>query len=523
MPYWEARRRAPVYAERAMVATSHLLASQTAWRLLQAGGSAVDAAIGAALTQCVVEPQSVGLGGDAFALIAEAGKLPVRAYNGSGAAPQGFDLEAARRVAQDGRIPRTSAQAVTLPAAIDAFSALHAAYGKLLWDALFEDAIAYAETGFIVAQRVAHDWAGEAGLPGMDPRFRTHYLPDGQAPKAGARMAFPKLAKTLRQVARLGRDGFYEGWIAEDLCATLNQQGGAHQPEDFARVEGEWVEPISASIAGHQVFQCPPNGQGIAALMMMQALSQQKSLTSPEGQVAQLAVARQVYALRDRYLADGMPGEQIDQLLSVGLAQQIRGLELGSDLLASGPPLLAGPDTVYITVVDEARLTVSLMASLFHPFGSTLMGEASGVVLHSRGSGFSLDPEHPNCAAPGKRPLHTIIPALAADEAGRLRYAFGVMGGQYQPQGQAQVLLAMLRKGLDPQRALDLPRLHWNPILQRIEVEPGIDADRLAKQIPGHNLYPIDALGGGQVIEIREDAVLVGGSDARKDGAVLGL
>ena len=166
---------------------------------------------------------------------------------------------------------------------------------------------------------------------------------------------------------------------------------------------------------------------------------------------------------------------------------------------------------MYITVVDEARLTVSLMASLFHPFGSTLMGEASGVVLHSRGSGFSLDPEHPNCAAPGKRPLHTIIPALAADEAGRLRYAFGVMGGQYQPQGQAQVLLAMLREGLDPQRALDLPRLHWNPILQRIEVEPGIDADRLAKQIPGHNLHPIDALGGGQVIEIREDAVLVGG------------
>jgi gamma-glutamyltranspeptidase/glutathione hydrolase len=514
--------RSPVYATRAMAATSMPDATLAAIETLRAGGNALDAAVTAAAVLAVVEPQSTGIGGDCFCLYKPAGQ-PVIALNGSGRAPAAASLEAIGLTSWT----ESSPHAVTIPGAISAWETLLAAHGKRgLADAL-APAIRFAEDGYVVAPRVAADWA--ATTTKLRATGATGYLPNGAAPRAGTVLRNPALAATLRKIAAQGATAFYEGELAGAMLAALTARGGLHTASDFAaaRHAAEFVTPITAPFAGAKIWECPPNGSGLIALMIMGIIDGFPPTADPLDPLRvhrHIEAARLVYRDRNAYLAD--PSQSpvpVDHLLSPAYLDSLRAL-IDDDRAMPNlpPPGTAHRDTVYLAVVDEDGNACSFINSLFDNFGSGIVAGETGILLHNRGLGFSLTPGHPNVIAGSKRPMHTIIPALATRN-GEADIVFGVMGAHYQPMGQSYVLANMAHHGLDPQAAIDLPR--YFPNAGKVELERGIPASlRAALQARGHQTVTLDKPHGGAqaIVFDRAAGCLIGGSDPRKDGCALG-
>ena len=529
MRNFELPGRSTVMSCNGMAATSHPLASQTAISILQAGGNAMDAAVAACAVQCVVEPQSTGIGGDCFMLYAPQGSADIVAYNGSGRAPAAADVNWYLEHDID-TIERHSPHAVTIPGAVDAWCRLIADHGVLSLAEVLAPAIRLAREGYPITARVASDWARETDLLASDPAAARILLAQGASPVTGSKHQQPELAATLENIAKQGRDGFYQGPVAEDIVTTLQDLGGLHTLDDFAAACGEYVEPIQTDYRGYQVFECPPNGQGIAALQMLNILEGfDLAALDPLGAERfhlQIEAKRLAYHDRDSYLGDPLQTRiPTAQMLSRAHADKLRGL-IKSDQALREFPASNFPDhadTVYLCVVDREGNAVSFINSLFHSFGSAQMAPLSGVCLHSRGSSFVIDPGHPNCIAPNKRPLHTIIPGMLAKE-GRAVMPFGVMGGHYQANGHTHLLTNLIDFEMDLQQAIDCPRLFAEQ-QGPVAVETGIPAGtRAALTQRGHTLIPTARpLGGGQAIWIDwQQGVLRGGSDPRKDGCALG-
>ncbi len=519
--------RSTAHSTNGMAATSHPLGTLAALDVLRRGGNAVDAAVTACAVQCVVEPMSTGIGGDCFALLAPGGGPEVIGFNGSGWAPKALTAE---HLLQQGisNIDIQSPHSVTIPGAIDAWETLLRDHGSIDLDQALRPAIGYAEDGWAVTPRVATDWARNVAKLSVDASTAAKYLANGQAPKAGETWRLPELAATLRTIAKTGRSGFYEGWVAEDIVEHLSGLGGCHALDDLAEMRGEYVTPISTGYRGHTMLQIPPNGQGITALMMLNILADYDLASLDPNGVERLHLeteaSRMAYAARDRYVADQRQADvPIEHMLSAAFADEMRA-QISPDSAVCAPEA-TGPayrDTIYLSVVDKDRNAVSFINSLYMPFGSGLTAPRSGVVLQNRGVGFRVEPGHPNNVAPRKRPLHTIIPGMCMKD-GKVAYSYGVMGGGFQPVGHAHVLTNMIDFGMDPQEALDSPRVFH--ISGRLDVERGLGEDVMAGLAAlGHDVgRPEMPWGGGQIIAIDwENGTLIGGSDPRKDGCALG-
>jgi gamma-glutamyltranspeptidase/glutathione hydrolase len=518
-------RRSAAVAGEAMVASSHPLAALTALEMLRSGGNAVDAAIAAAGVLCVAEPHMTGIGGDCFVLYApKSGR--VLALNGAGVAPMAatVDWYVAHGFAE---IPLETPHAVTVPGAVDAWFTLLEAHGTKPMAELLAPSIALAEAGVVLTPRVAHDFAANAAKLAKDVDLKRVFLPEGRVPETGERLRFPALAETLRRIAREGRRGFYEGPVAADMVKRLNALGGLHRLEDFAQQRSEWVEPIAAPYRDHHVVECPPPGQGLAALMILRTLEgfDLSARCADADRIHLLAEAtKAAYRARDALIADPRQvAVPVERLLSEARAESVR---RRIDRRRASDPVIwdeaEHKDTIYLSIVDRDRNAISFINSLFHDFGTGILVPESGVLLHSRGSMFRTLPGHPNAIAPGKRPLHTIIPGMLVKD-GRAAMPFGVMGGNYQAAGQATLVSRLLDEGMDPQQAIEAPRsFAFAGVLQlEATISDAVAADLAAR---GHVIErPVRPLGGAQAIYIdHRRGVLIGGSDPRKDGCALG-
>ncbi len=516
--------RSATYACNGMCATSHPLAAKVAVQMLEAGGNAMDAAIAGAILLGIAEPQMTGIGGDCFALFTPPGEDRVIALNGSGRAPAG--LSADRLRADEHKIfPKTAVDAVTVPGAVDAFCRLSRDWGKLGMRAACAPAIHYAEAGIPVAPRVAADWVGDSSV--LTGQAKADYLIAGKVPRPGQIYRAPKMAAALRHIAMDGRAGFYEGEVAEDMVDSLRACGGTHTLADFAATQSDYVDPVAGGYGGLELLEHPPNGQGATAILLLNILSHfdiaGMAPFGAERAHIEAEATKLAYDARDRFLADPDHMARLDHLLSSDTAAKLAAL---IDPARALPAALPGAgavhkDTIYITVVDKDRMAVSLIYSIFNGFGSGISSDKFGILFHNRGAGFNLIPGHPNEAAPGKRPMHTIIPAILR-RRGKLLMPFGVMGGQYQSAGHARFVSNVTDFGMDPQAAIDGPRAFAYQGALRVENGYG-DAVKQALSDLGHTVVaPPSAIGGAQAILIGEDGVLIGGSDPRKDGCALG-
>ena len=441
--------RPPVVSANGATATSHPLASAEALEALKNGGSAADAAIAAAAILCVAEPHMTGIGGDAFALVGgkNMGDNPA-ALDGSGWLPAGFRL-------QSGGVAETSPQAVTVPGAVAAWEKLHRRFGKLAWRDLLAPAVRAAREGVPLAPRVARDWKSESARTLADEDARKIFLPNGHPPQVGDLHRNPALADALEDVAQNGAAAFYQGGIARDIVSKLRALGGAHAESDFAdyyESGARWREPAATEYRGWKIWECPPSGQGLTALLMLRAMRGRNFAAMPPAgrAVAFAEVCRRAYQWRDANIGDNAPDGDFSAILESALRQNFP---------ADGA---AHRDTIYLAAADSDGLTVSFINSLFHPFGGGIVAPQSGVLLHNRGASFSPNAQGPNAPGARKRPLHTIIPGMAASPGGDI-LSFGVMGGHYQAAGHAWFLMNILDLGADLQSALDAPRLFAFP------------------------------------------------------------
>ena len=516
--------RSPVIACDGMAATSHPLATLAAVDALRAGGSAADAAVAAVAVLCVVEPQMTGIGGDCYWLVSQPGK-PLSGYNGSGraGAKASYAVLRAQGLCEIG----TSIHCVTVPGAIDAWEAILKTHGRFGLDRALDAAINYAEAGFPVAQRIAWDWSRYVGKLKADPGAARHYLFDGAAAREGDVIRFPTLAKTLKTIAAKGARAFYEGEIADDMTATLAARGSFLTVEDFSRHYGNAVTPISSNYRGLDLIELPPNGQGLTALVMLNILENfdLKALdpNGPDRFHLVLEAARLAFAVRDTHVADAghmrvAVADLIDKTFAKKLAARID-LKKRAQLPAAPTP---GSNTIYLTVVDRDRMAVSFINTLFSHFGAGICTEKTGILLTNRGACFTMEDGHPNVFGPDKRPLHTIIPALAMRQ-GRCDMSFGVMGAHYQPMGHVQIINNMLDYGMDVQQAIDAPRFFFEG--EQTVVEHGTPAATIeGLKARGHDVaFAATPWGGAQTIKIDWDrGVLIAGSEPRKDGCALG-
>lgn len=514
--------RSAVYAANGICATSHPLAAAAAVDILKAGGNAVDAAVAGAVLLGICEPQMTGIGGDCFVLLKPPGEDRVLALNGSGRAPAAASA-AALRAKGHSAVPLRGVDAVTLPGAMDAFCRLSADWGRLGLARSLAPAIHYAEEGVPVAPRVAFDWAEDA--PALQGAARDFYLLNGAAPKVGQIFRAPGQAEVLRRIAAQGRAGFYEGEVAEDMIASLRAMGGQHTLEDLAATRATWSEPVAGRYRGLDLMEHPPNGQGATAILMLNILRHfDLAALDPFGAERahlEAEAAKLAYDARNRFIAEQSP--RLDHMLSPDTAARLAALIDPRRAMKAAAPLTEAvhKDTVLITVVDRDRMAVSLIYSIFWGFGSGLASSKFGINFQNRGAGFTLQAGHPNEMAGGKRPMHTIIPAMLG-EKGRITMPFGVMGGQYQPCGHARVVTNRVDFGMELQEALDAPRAFAGP--DGMQVERGYPAavrQKLAEM--GHDVsIPTEPLGGAQAILIDDSGLLIGASDPRKDGCALG-
>jgi gamma-glutamyltranspeptidase/glutathione hydrolase len=503
--------RSAVHAFNGMAATSHPAATMAALDCLRDGGTAMDAAICAAATLAVVEPHSTGIGGDVFALYVPGGTGDVIAMNGSGRAPAAAKADWFAEQGITG-IDFRSPHAVTVPGAVAAWQKLSDDHGKLGLARLLAPAIGYARDGYPVHEVVANVWRRELDKLGADEHCKAVFQPAGKPLVAGEVHHQPQLADTLAAIAEGGRDAFYTGSVAADMVESLNALGGLHTLDDFAAATADYVTPIKTDYRGVTVYECPPNGQGLLVLQMLNILSgYDLAALDPlgserfhlEGEATRLAFRDRAGLLADPTQAD-VP---TDTLISMDYADRLRTLIDPKRAMVNMPPPGEAPhkDTVFLTVVDKDRNAASFINSIFHSYGSGLMSQKTGVLFHNRGASFVLDPAHPNCIAPGKR------------------MPFGVMGGHYQPVGQTHFLTNVIDYGMSVQEALDFPRAF--AFGDTFEVERGVpETVRAELAARGHTVEEADsALGGGQAIAIDwERGVLSGGSDPRKDGCAMG-
>lgn len=526
-------QRSVVMARQGMVATSQPLATEAGVSILKKGGNAFDAAIATALTLSVIEPMSTSIGGDAFLLYACAADGKIHGVNGSGRCPRRLTLDTLRRQSITA-IPERGLASVTVPGAIDAFFEVHQRHGVLPFADLFEAAIHYASEGFPVSEIIATQWQAAVPLLSRWPSSAQTYLIDGKAPRAGDVHRQPALARTLQLLAAEGRDAFYRGDIARRIVQFSQANGGFFELEDFATHTTEWVEPIGTDYRGYRVLELPPNGQGITALIALNILEGFDLASMEYGSAPYyhllIEAMKQAFADRNRYIADpACAMVPVQGLLSKAYAAERRQdivPDLASDY-APGDPV-SFSNTVYVSCVDRERNAVSLIHSLFMGFGSGVVAGDTGICLHNRGAGFVADPAHPNALAPGKRPFHTIIPAMILKD-GQPWLCYGVMGGDVQAQGHVQVAINLIDFDMNVQEAIEAPRYR---ILggRQVALERAIPHTvRHELEAMGHELFPYGELppgtpyGGGQAILIdRERGVLHGGSDFRKDGCAIG-
>ena len=520
--------RYPVFGAKGMVATSNALAAQAGLDLLKQGGNAVDAALAAAACLTVCEPTANGIGGDAFALVAWQGKL--YGLNASGPAPRGISLEALKKQGYT-EIPRYGFVPVNVPGAPAAWAALAERFGRLPLSQVFAPAVEYAEQGYPVSSILSRQWNRtweiyKQNLKGEEFRawFST-FAPGGRAPRAGELVRLPDHARTLRLIAETNGEAFYRGELAEKIDAFSRQHGGYLRAEDLAAFKPEWVEPIGTKFGPVEVWEIPPNGQGIVALMALNIL--RGFDLGPEEKLTARAYHLQIEALKlafaeaQRSVTDPRHMQvSPEYLLSEDWAREKRQLIQEKALLPPPSPEVKG-GTVYLCAADGEGNMVSLIQSNYMGFGSGLVVPGTGIALHNRGHNFSFDPQHINCLAPGKRPYHTIIPGFLT-AAGKPLGPFGVMGGFMQPQGHVQVVLNLVRFGHNPQAALDAPRFQWIRG-NKVHLEKTVPQEVVEELAAlGHEVTVTEentGYGRGQII-LRAGDVLLGGTESRVDGTV---
>lgn len=520
------KTRSAVRAMNGMVATSQPLASAAGLRILQQGGNAIDAAVAAAATLCVVEPMMVGPGGDMFAIVWDAKKKELKGLNASGRSPQAISIDELKKRGVN-QMPSGGIHTVTVPGAVDGWAKLLERYGTMKLAQVLQPAIEYAERGFPVTDVIAADW--QVGLSHKDhPDFAATYLPNGKPPAPGEIFVNKNLANTLKKIAAQGPDVFYRGEIAAKIVKFANEEGGLHTRRDFASQTSNWVDPISTTYRGYTVYEIPPNTQGMTALQMLNIMEgfDVGKLGHNTAEYLHLLVEAKKLAFVDRarHIADPAFYEApLDKLLSKDYAAEMRKrIDTGHVAGPAESVPRGGEDTVYLTVVDKDRNVVSFIQSIFSAFGSGLVAGDTGIILHNRGAGFSFDPNNPNKLEGGKRPFHTIIPAMVLKD-GKPWLSFGVMGGDMQAQGHTQVLLNIIDFGMDVQRAGEQPRFRDFENGLALESEIGADV-RKALEAKGHKLTTSPgAFGGYQAIMIDpKTGALFGGSDPRKDGCAIG-
>jgi gamma-glutamyltranspeptidase/glutathione hydrolase len=514
--------RSAVYAQNGLVATSHPIAAQAAIEVLKSGGNAADAAIAGALVLGIAEPQMTGIGGDCFVLLKPADADEIIALNGSGRAPNGLDAAALRAKGLTA-IPIHGIEAVTLPGAIDAFCRLNADHGRLPLARVLAPAIHYAEEGIPVAPRVAFDWAEDIGC--LKGAARDFYSFGGKVPTIGQVFRAPGQAEVFRRIAAQGRAGFYEGEVAEDMVTSLQALGGSHTLDDLAATTSDYTTPVTGTYRDIELIEHPPNGQGATAILMLNILKHfDLSALDPFGATRahiEAEATKLAYDARNRFIADPASTTRLDHMLSAETAAKLAALIDPRRAMPQAAALTEAvhKDTILITVVDRDRMAVSLIYSVFWGFGSGLASTRFGINFQNRGAGFTLKEGHPNEAAGGKRPMHTIIPGMV--RRGGTLMPFGVMGGGYQPCGHARFVTNLVDYGMDLQQSIDGPRSFSGP--EGMEVERGYpDSVRAELAEMGHKVsVPDTPLGGAQAIVIDGD-VLIGASDPRKDGCALG-
>ncbi len=528
--------RSCVLARRGMVCASVPLAAAAGVELLRRGGNAVDAALGAAAALCVVEPMQTGLGGDLFALLWSAREERLVGLNGSGRAPAAASLEAYRARGLDA-MPAHGALSITVPGALHGWESLSRRYGRLPLDQVLEPAIRAATDGFAVSELVAHYWylLHAAGAL-RNEAARASFAPGGRTPAAGGWHRSPGLARTLRAVAEGGAAVFYQGRLAQAIADTVRREGGILDVDDLAAHTSSWVEPLRTTYRGVTVAELPPNGQGVTALLALNLLETLDPAEAPPDSALdwhrKIEVVKLAFAERDAHVADPEHASvPVERMLDPGFARErARGIgERAQPGLASAIPR---GDTTYVCAADAEGNLVSLIQSLFGGFGSGIACGDSGILLQNRGAGFRLDPHHPNALAPRKRPLHTLLPGMLL-RGGAPWTAFGIMGGDVQPQAHLAFVSNLVDFGLNLQEALDRPRFRWVSGTQ-VEIEtPDArvrEGDRLETALAarGHTVLrpsPVmaDRFGGGQAVAREADGTLVGASDRRKDGCAVGL
>ena len=525
-------QRSVVMGTRGMVASSQHLATLSGYKALARGGNAVDAAVAMVGTLNVVEPHSVGIGGDAFALIYLRKANKIIGMNASGRAPYRASIAWFKEKGFQ-TMPERGILSVTVPGALHGWNEAVERYGNLRLGDLLEDAIDYAENGFPVTEVIAGEWSHAGALLRADPGASQTYLIEGKAPTPGQVFRNPDLARTLKTIAREGAGAFYEGDIGKAIVAFSDRWSGLLSPEDLRNHTTTWVDPLSSPYRDYTVFELPPNGQGVTALELLNILEgydiPSLGHNTPEYLHLFIEAKKIAFGDRDRFIADPEFAEiPVGRLLSKDYAQACREK---IDRRHASPARLprslsAGSDTIYVTAVDSDGNAVSFISSIFMPFGSGLVVEGTGIVLQNRGRSFSLDPRHPNKLEPHKRPMHTIIPGMVFKD-GRFLMSFGVMGGDMQPQGHAQFLVNLIDFKMNPQEALDAPRARHMKGMT-VYLEDGIpESVASALREKGHQIVveapPVNQVGGGQAIYLdHSQNVLWGASDRRKDGCALG-
>ena len=528
--YKYASRRRVVHAKRGMVCTSQPLASQAGLTILQQGGNAIDAAIATAICQTIVEPTNNGLGSDCFALVWTGGKL--HGLNGSGYAPQRLTPEAVAASGATERMPLRGWEAVTVPGAPSAWAELHKRFGRLPFAKLFEPAIYYAEQGYPVSPIVARFW--QEGIdaltpykdnPAIAPWFATFDVHgNGVAPQTGELVTLPDHAKTLRILADSYCESYYRGELAQKLVEFSDKTGGYLSLEDLADYRAEWVEPVHINYHGYDVWEMPPNGHGITALMALNILKDMEIGAKDTGDTFHKQIEAMKLAFADgmHYIADPRYMQtRVEELLSDAYAAQRRAL-IGETALepTHGKPFCGG--TVYLCTADGEGNMVSFIQSNYKDFGSGIVLPGYGINLNDRGAGFSLNPELDDYLAPRKKPYHTIIPGFLTHE-GEAVGPFGVMGAYMQPQGHVQVIMNTVDWLLNPQSALDAPRWQWiagKEIWLESSVAPEIVEDLRRR---GHEVRVLEddtTFGRGEIIWRDSNGVLAGATEPRADGVV---
>jgi gamma-glutamyltranspeptidase/glutathione hydrolase len=527
--------RSVVRAGQAMVASSQPLASQVGLEVLKRGGNAADAAIAMAAMLNVTEPNMTGVGGDAFAMVYSSKTRKLEALNASGRAPRALNLEhfTSRKMTL---MPTTGMETITVPGAFDGWVTLLEKHGTMKLADLLAPAIGYAENGFPVMEKIAADWEPEVAKLKADPAAAATYLVNGGAPAPGTIFVQKNLARTLRTLAKDGREAFYRGEIARAIVNYCQKNGGFLSMEDFAAQKSNWVEPISTTYRGYTLYELPPNNQGLTALLILNLL-EGLDVTSMRADPARyyhtlIEATKIAFADRNRYIADPAFAKlPVKELLSKDYAAKRRALidpAKAIDAPAYGD-IRMGSDTTYFTVVDKDRTAVSFINSLFNSFGSGIVAGDTGIMLHNRGTGFSLDPAHPNRIEPGKRPFHTLIPAMVFKDD-KLLMSYGVMGGDIQAQGHAQVLVNLVDRGMNLQQAIDAPRVRYisgRGVMLEDTLDPTVINDLVRRGhervLPPAGIKHRALMGGGQAIMIDPvTGALSGASDPRKDGLAIG-